>query len=110
MATRVGTVTQIGALRPADLRERLDAATTVDDLKSIINDMLDGLDGRVRVHNSLENAEWAGRLLVLSGGSIVFDIVDERGLKGQQMPDSMLEASEREVIHTRKTPRVPSSA
>lgn len=35
-------------------------------------------DGTVRVRNDLTNEEWFGRLIVMSGGMICFDIVDER--------------------------------
>lgn len=35
-------------------------------------------DGSVRVRNDLTNEDWFGRLVVMSGGMICFDIVDER--------------------------------
>jgi hypothetical protein len=35
-------------------------------------------DGTVQVINEMTNEEWFGRLIVMSGGMICFDLVDER--------------------------------
>lgn len=35
-------------------------------------------DGTCRVRNDIENQEYFGRLIVMSGGMLCFDIVDER--------------------------------
>jgi hypothetical protein len=35
-------------------------------------------DGTVNAINELTNEEWFGRLIIMSGGMVCFDIVDER--------------------------------
>lgn len=35
-------------------------------------------DGTCRIRNEITNEEWFGRLIVMSGGMICFDVLDER--------------------------------
>lgn len=37
-------------------------------------------DGTCRARNELTNEEWFGRLIIGSGGMLMFDIIDERNI------------------------------
>lgn len=37
------------------------------------------LDGTCRVHNDITGQDWFGRLVLLSGGNVVFSLTDDRG-------------------------------